>query len=83
MAPVYKNDVICDPLNHYPMSHTFVWCKVLERVSVSQIANYLESGLMSVKQFGFRKGNQLLVTYEEIVKLVDRSFVADMIFLIL
>ena len=52
---------------------------------MSQVVVYLESnGLLSVKQFGFRKGKsveeQLLVTYGEFVDLVDRGFVVDTIF---
>ena len=51
-------------------------CKVLERVVVSQVVDYLESnGLLSVNQFGFYKGrtveDQLLVTYGEVVELIE------------
>ena len=53
---------------------------------MSQIVEYLESnGLLSVNQLGFRKGksveDQLLVTYGEVVELVDKAFVVDMFFL--
>ena len=61
-------------------------CKELERVIVSQVVDYLDSnGLLSVNHFGFRKGrsveDHLLVTYGEVVDLVDWGFVVDMIFL--
>ena len=59
-------------------------CKVLECVTVSQLLDYLESnGLLSVHQFGFCKGrseDQLLVTYGEVVSLVDKGFVVDVFF---
>ena len=48
--------------------------------------SYVESNdFLSVYQFGFCKGrsidDQLLVTYGEVVNLIDRGFVVDMIFL--
>ena len=53
---------------------------------MSQVVNCLESNdLLSENQFRLRKGksveDQLLVTYGEAVRLVDKGFVVDMIFL--
>ena len=61
-------------------------CKVLECAIVSQLVDYLESNvLLSVHKLGFRKGrnveDQLLVTYSDVVELVDMGFVVDMFFL--
>ena len=86
LAPLYNNDSRCATLNFRPVSLTSVCCKVLERASVSQVVDYLESkGLLSVNKFVFRNGrsveDQLLMTYGKVVELVDGSFVVYMIFL--
>ena len=84
VAPLNKNGSRCDPLNYRPVSLTSVCCKVLERVIVSQLMDYLElNGLLSLHQFVFCKGveDQLLVIYGEVVELVDKGFAVDMIFL--
>ena len=87
IPPMYKNGsrYECDKLNYRPVSHTSVCCKVLERVIVSQVVDYLEfNGLLSINQFGFRNGRgveeQYFVPYGEVVELVDRGFIV-MIFL--
>ena len=82
VVPLYKNSSRCNPLNFHCVSLTSVCCKVLERVIVLQVVEYLESYvLLSVDQFDFCKGrsveNQLLVMYGEVVELVDKGFVVD------
>ena len=56
-APLYK--IARDMTNWIivlRISHLAMWCKVLKRVIVSQLVDYLESnGLVSVNSFGFHK----------------------------
>ena len=85
VAPLFKRGNRCNSLN-YPVSLTSVYCKILEQIIVSQFMDYLESnGLLSMHQFGFRKGksveDQLFVTYSEVVDAVHRGLTVDMIYL--
>ena len=79
VAPLHKIGSRCDSLNYRPASFTSVCCTVLERVIVTQLMDYLElNTLLSVHQLGFRESRrvevQLLVTYGEVVELVDKGF---------
>ena len=90
MEDLYSNSIEqkwleMDLLNYCSVNLASVCCKVLEHVIVSLLVDYLESkGLLSVYQFGFHKGksveDQLLVTYGEVVVLVDKGLVVDMFF---
>ena len=86
VALLYKNGSSCAPLNYRLMNLISVCCKVLERVIVSQLMDYLElNDLLSIHQYEFRKGrsveDQLLVTYVEVVELVDNGFTVDIFFI--
>ena len=75
-----------NPLNYRPVSLTLVCCKVLERVTVSQVVAFLEdSGVLSDGQFRFRVGksmeDQLLMSYGTVADLVDDLIVFDVVFL--
>ena len=86
VTPLFKSGNRCDPLNYRPVNFTSVCCKVLEKVIVAQLVEYLElNNLLSANQFGFRKGksveDQLLVTYADIADSVYTGLVVDVIFL--
>ena len=88
IAALFKNGTKSDPLNYRPVtvSLTSVCCKVMERLISAHITEFLDhNGLLSNRQFGFRKGrsteDQLLLTYGGVVSEVDRGQVVDMIFL--
>ena len=71
VTPVFKSRNRCNPLNYRPVSLTSVCCKVLERVIVAQLVEYLElNNLLSANQFGFRKSrsveDQLLAPYADL-----------------
>ena len=49
VAPLYKIDLRCDPLDYRPVCLTSVCCKVLERAIVSQVVDYQKfNGMLSV-----------------------------------
>ena len=86
VAALYKCGIRADPLNYRPVSLTSVCCKVMERLIVAHIGEYLdENCLLSDRQFGFRRGrsteDQLLLTYGRISELVDAGRVVDMVYL--
>ena len=89
VVPLLKNGCgsRCEPLKYHPVSLIPVCCKVLEHIIVSQLVGYFVlNGLLSVNQFGFHKGrsveDQLLVTYSEVVNLVE-GFMVNMFFFLL
>ena len=75
-----------EPLNYRPVSLTSVCCKIMERLIHKHVVDYLDdNGLLSDKQFGFRKGrsteDQLLLTYSSVIGRVDGGEVVDMVYL--
>ena len=86
VAPIFKSGPKSIPLNYRPVSITSTPCKVAERLLVNHIIGYLEeNGLLSNRQFGFRKGrstdDQLLLTYGKIAREVDAGSVVDAVYL--
>jgi len=86
VVPLFKGKSRLDPRNYRPVSLTSVCCKVMERIVVEELMDYLEThGILSDRQFGFRKArsteDQLLLVYSEIVRLVDAGYVVDQAFL--
>jgi len=54
VAPAYKKGSSSDPANCRPISQTSVFCKLMERVIVGKMSNYLLSiGAISKHQHGF------------------------------
>ena len=85
IVPIYKKSVRNDPLNYRPISLTSVPCKVLEKIIVQHLLEFLESNsLLSPHQFGFRSGHstndQLIVTYNDITGFIDSRLVVDLVF---
>ena len=86
VIPLFKSGSHSDPLNYRPVSLTSVCCKVMERVVVSQLVEYLETNcIFSTHQFGFRKNrstqDQLLLTYDYVSSGFDEGCVVNVIFL--
>ena len=86
VVPLFKNGSRFNPLNYRPISLTSVCCKVLERLIVVHVMNYLESNnLLTPHQFGFRKGrcteDQLLLTYSHVVFGLDVGLAVDVLLL--
>ena len=85
VVPIYKKSFRYDPLNYRPISLTSVPCKILEKAIVTHLYAYLENNsLISSEQFGFRAGHstveQLLLTYDDITKMVDSGKTVDLMF---
>jgi hypothetical protein len=56
ITPIYKGGDKEAPKNYRPIALTSVLSKVMEKVVVKQLSDYLESeGLMSDRQYGFRR----------------------------
>jgi hypothetical protein len=71
-VPLFKQGSRCSPLNYRPVSLTSVCCKVMEKIVVLHIVQFLEDeGLLSSGQFLFRRGHstegELLLTYGDVV----------------
>ena len=69
VTPVYKSGAAYDVSNYRPISLTCVLCKVMERVIVSEVSNYLQQkGLINKHQHGFLSRRStttnLLETYD-------------------
>ena len=84
ITPIFKKGSHSDPLNYRPVSLTSVVCKVIERIVVAELNNYLvENKIISNEQFGFQQGKsveeQLLLTYNKITKWYDEGFPVDLI----
>ena len=76
VSPIFKSGSRAEPLNYRPISLTSTCCKVMERLIAQHIMAYLErNDLMCIRQFGFRRGrsaeDQLLLTYGDVVRMVD------------
>ena len=87
VVPIYKNGKKEEPLNYRPVSLTSVVSKMCERVIKKRWTKFLENyGLISNKQFGFRKGRScvtnLLSFYSRIIdKIQERDGWVDCIYL--
>ena len=54
IVPIFKKGLNTDPMNYRPVSLTSVCCKMLERIIVEQLNQYLEENLiLTDSQFGF------------------------------
>ena len=85
VVPIYKKSNRYDPLNYRPVSLTSVPCKVLEKIIVNHIFEYLdENGLLNKYQYGFRAGHstvdQLIDTYDDITLMLDEYQMVDLVF---
>ena len=86
VVPIFKAGPKYIPLNYRPVSMTSNDCKVMERMLVAHITDYLEQGsVLSNRQFGFRKGysteDQLLLAYSKIAEEVDKGRCVDAVYL--
>ena len=86
VVPIFKEGTKSVPLNYRPVSMTSMPCKVMEKMLVDHIVEYLEeNNLLAHCQFGFRQGrgveDQLLLMYGEVVAKVDSGEVVDVIYL--
>ena len=79
VTPVYKNKGNAEDVNNYrPISVTSVVCKLLEKIIVKHIHNYLvENKILYQFQSGFQAGdsttNQLVEIYNTIVSNLDKG----------
>ena len=85
IVPIFKKSSRYNPLNYRPVSITSVPCKVLERLIVVHLNEYLDMNrIISDEQFGFRAAHstqdQLLLTYDEISISIDKGQIVDLIF---
>ena len=84
VVPIYKKSSRFNPLNYRPISLTSVTCKVLERIIVQHVTQYLDANnIISEQQFGFRAGHstvdQLILTYNDISLSADCGKSTDLI----
>ena len=85
VVPIYKKGSRYDPLNYRPVALTSVACKVMERVLVATLWEYIgENNLISDEQFGFRTAHsttdQLLLTYNDVTAALDTGMITDLVF---
>ena len=85
VIPIYNKSFRYDPLNYRPVSLTSVPCKLLEKLLVNHISEYLEDNhLLSDHQYGFRSKystvDQLISTYNDITTMVDQGKIVDLVF---
>ena len=84
VVPIFKKGSRSLPLNYRPISLTSILCKVMERIVVEQMYDYLErNSVLSDDQFGFRRGrtvdDQLLLTYDYVTLSLDSGDVIDLV----
>lgn len=85
ISPIYKKGPRTDSLNYRPVAITSVPCKVLEKIIVRHLKQYLEeNSLLSEHQYGFRSKHstidQLILTYDDVTRDVDEGRMVDIIF---
>ena len=85
VIPLYKKSFRYDPLNYRPVSLTSVSCKVLEKIVVRHLFDYLdENNLINKFQYGFRACHstvdQLIATYNDVTLMLDNCKIVDLIF---
>lgn len=79
VTPVFKNKGTPDDVNNYrPISVTSVICKLLEKIIVKHLNNFiLENNILYKYQSGFQSGdsttNQLVEIYNTIVSNLDKG----------
>lgn len=79
ITPVYKNKGAIDDVNNYrPISVTSVVCKLLEKIVVKHLHNFIiEKNILYKYQSGFQSGdsttNQLVEIYNTIISNLDKG----------
>ena len=79
VTPVYKNKGAIDDVNNYrPISVTSVVCKLLEKIVVKHLHNFIiEKNILYKYQSGFQSGdsttNQLVEIYNTIISNLDKG----------
>jgi len=54
VSPIYKSGIACDVSNYWPISLTCIACKVMERIIVQRMLNYLKANnILTRQQHGF------------------------------
>ncbi len=86
VSPIYKKGSRSDPANYRPVSLTCILCKTMEHIINRHLLNHMEQfNLLADAQHGFRKRRscetQLLLTYHDIAKTVNKSGQVDMLVL--
>ena len=86
VVPIFKGGSKAVALNYRPVSLTSTPCKIMERLLVDHIVDYLEgNSLLEHGQFGFRQGrgveDQLLLMYGEVVERVDAGGTVEVVYL--
>lgn len=86
VVPVYKKGDRLLVENYRPVSITSSCCKLLEHILSSYIHKFLcERDLLSDSQHGFRQGlstsTQLLLTVNDLLRVLDKSGQADIVFM--
>ena len=79
ISPIYKNKGSAQEINNYrPISVTSILCKVLERIIVKHLYNYvLDHDIINKYQSGFQPNdsttNQLIEIYNTIISSMDKG----------
>ena len=70
VVPIYKGDDKTLANNHRPISVLPVFSKILEKIIITRISNFVvQNNILSDNQFGFRHN---LSTYMALLKLTDK-----------
>ena len=86
VVPIFKGGSKALALNYRPVNLTSSPCKVMERLLVEHIVEYLETNnLLAHFQFGYRQGrsveDQLLLMYGEVIEKVEAGGVVDVVYM--
>ena len=86
VVPIYKKSHRYNPLNYRPISLTSVTCKLLEKIIVNHLTDYLQlNNILTPQQYGFRANfstvDQLISTYNDITGMIDQGQVVDLVFM--
>jgi len=78
VTPIYKKGPSSDPGNYRPVSQTSVFCKLMERVIVSDVTAYMsENGFITKEQHGFLRAKStetnLLETLSDWTVAIDNK----------
>ena len=86
VTPIYKKDLISDPSNYRPISHTCICCKIMEDIMLSHVAKHIaKNNIIINEQHGFRNKlstiTQLINTTTDWANNLNNKGQADIIFL--
>ena len=85
VTPIFKSGSRMEPGNYCPVNLTSNPCKGMERIVNGELVTYLDDGITTYSQYGFRKGrscqSNLIDFLETTTKWIDEGRTFDIIYL--